>query len=377
MESKALNILLVEPFFSGSHQKWAEALKKYSAHNIEILSLPGKHWKWRMHGGAVELAGQFMLSSFKPDLILASDMLDLNVFLSLSRQKSAHIPATIYFHENQLTYPWSPEDEDVKKKRDLHYSFINYTSALAANKLLFNSEYHRQSFLHALPGFLNIYPDFNGTSNIKSLTEKSEVLHLGIDLQKLHALKPENQTPSNRAVILWNHRWEYDKNPQQFFEALIEIKNRGVEFKLIVLGEKTEKYPAIFDRAREELDAFIIHWGYAENIETYARLLWSADILPVTSSQDFFGGSVVEAMACDVFPLLPNRLVYPEHLPAAYSRTFLYEEHENFVNRLQRLIFDVKVIRKQNIHQWVMHYDWHQCIGQYDKVLRNIASGKK
>jgi glycosyltransferase involved in cell wall biosynthesis len=372
MENKTMKILLIEPFFSGSHQKWAESLKKFSVHQIEILSLPGKFWKWRMHGGAVELARQFLQMNYQPDLIIASDMLDLNVFLSLTRAKTSHIPTAIYFHENQLTYPWSPTDADVQKNRDLHYSFINYTSALAADKLFFNSQYHMQSFLDALPGFLNIYPDFNGLELVDAITQKSEVLHLGLDLEKLHQHKPKETDKPNRAVILWNHRWEYDKNPEAFFEALFEIKNRGVEFKLIVLGEKTNKYPTIFDEAKKELNDCIFHWGYAESSAEYARLLWLADILPVTSYQDFFGGSVVEAMACDVFPLLPNRLAYPEHLPEAYRKTFLYDNTENFVNRLQRLIFDVKVIRKQNIHQWVMHYDWQSCIKKYDQTFQNM-----
>lgn len=368
-----MKIILIEPFFSGSHQIWAESLQKFSKHTIEILSLPGKFWKWRMHGGAVELAEQYLQRNIQPDLIIASDMLDLSVFLALTRSKTANIPIAIYFHENQLTYPWSPTDEDVDQKRDLHYSFINYTSALSANFVLFNSNYNKQSFLNALPVFLNIYPDFNGLNNVETIKKKSEVLHLGLDLDFLIKQKPENLEKPNRAILLWNHRWEYDKNPDQFFKILFEIKERGIDFKLIVLGEKTNKYPAIFDKAKEILTENIIHWGYAESKEEYARLLWLSDILMVTSNQDFFGGSVVEAMTCNVFPLLPNRLAYPEHLPIAYKNTFLYSESENLTNKLQRLIIDVKPLRKQNIQQWIMQYDWKNCIVNYDDCFEKLV----
>lgn len=367
-----MKILLVEPFFSGSHQQWAESLVKHSNHKIEILSLPGKFWKWRMHGGAVELATQFLSSDYTPDLILASDMLDLNVFLSLTRKRTSGVPVALYFHENQLTYPWSPTDSDIDFKRDLHYSFINYTSALAADKLLFNSNYHKQSFLKALPDFLNIYPDYKGLENVALIEAKSEVLHLGVDLDFLIKFEKEQPEKPNRAVILWNHRWEYDKNPEEFFNMLFEIKDRGVDFKLIVLGEKNNKYPEVFDKAKEYLADNIIHWGYADSREEYARLLWISDILPVTSHQDFFGASVVEAMACNVFPLLPERLAYPEHVPDAYRRTFFYKPTENLTNRLQRLIFDVKVIRKQNIQQWVIHYNWPEIIARYDETFSEI-----
>ncbi|MCS5640060.1 MAG: DUF3524 domain-containing protein, partial [Candidatus Marinimicrobia bacterium] len=50
-----MKILIVEPFLSGSHKAWAESYAKHSKHEVEIISLPGRFWKWRMHGGAVTL----------------------------------------------------------------------------------------------------------------------------------------------------------------------------------------------------------------------------------------------------------------------------------------------------------------------------------
>ena len=132
-----MRIALLEPFFSGSHKSWAEEYARFSTHEIKIFSLSGHHWKWRMHGGAVTLAEKFLEGNFQPDILLASDMLDLTTFLSLTRDVTHDIPAAIYFHENQLTYPWSPGDKDVSLARDNHYSFINYTSALAASKVFF------------------------------------------------------------------------------------------------------------------------------------------------------------------------------------------------------------------------------------------------
>ena len=134
-----MRILLVEPYYTGSHASWAEGYAQHSQHQVDILSLPGRFWKWRMHGGAVTLARKFLASPLIPDLILATDMLDLTTFLALSADRTASLPTAIYFHENQLTYPWSPEDRDLILRRDKHYGFINYTSALAANAVLFNS----------------------------------------------------------------------------------------------------------------------------------------------------------------------------------------------------------------------------------------------
>lgn len=370
-----MNILLIEPFFTGSHRQWAESLKEHSTHQIEILALSGHHWKWRMHGGAITLAQQFLASDSQPDLILASDMLDLTTFLSLTRTKTAQIPTAIYFHENQLTYPWSPTDEDVALKRDSHYAFINYASALSADALFFNSDYHKSSFLEALPNFLKQFPDYQNQELIPILENKSKVLHLGLDLQKLRDLKPAEIPSHKRAVILWNHRWEYDKNPEDFFQALFTLADRGIDYRLIVLGQSFPKSPAIFKEAQTRLADKILQFGYADDFETYVHWLYQGDILPVTSNQDFFGASIVEAMACDVVPLLPKRLAYPEHLPKAFHSVYFYEKEKEYLKRLQGLIFNANVIRKQNVHQYVMRYDWKELIELYDVAFQEVRDG--
>lgn len=369
-----MNILLLEPFYTGSHKKWADEFKRYSRHNVEIASLSGHYWKWRMHGGAVTLAQQLNKQlPFTPDLLLATDMLDLNLFLSLTRNWSHNIPTAVYFHENQLNYPWSPTDADVKLQRDNHYAFINYTSALATNHLLFNSQYHHDAFLNELPRFLKAFPDNNNLATIDAIRSKSSVLHLGMDLKKLIDHKPAVIEKPNRAVVLWNHRWEYDKNPERFFNALFELADHGIDFKLVVLGESYDKRPHVFDTAREKLADKILHFGYTESFDEYCKWLWLADILPVTSTQDFFGGSVVEAMYCNTVPFLPKRLAYPEHIPQQFHNTFFYEEDE-FVKKLQRRIMDVKYLRVMDTQQYAARYDWQNAINAYDNKMEQILA---
>ena len=54
-----MKILLIEPYYSGSHKQWADGFKNHSRNEIKILSLKGQFWKWRMHGGAVTIASKF------------------------------------------------------------------------------------------------------------------------------------------------------------------------------------------------------------------------------------------------------------------------------------------------------------------------------
>ncbi len=367
-----MNILLLEPFFSGSHKSWAEGYAKHSQHKIKILSLPGKHWKWRMHGGAVALAEQYLKLKEKSDLILATSMLDLTTFLALTREKTANIPVIMYFHENQLTYPWSPDDNGVKLGQDLHYGFINYASALAADQVLFNSAYHRESFTEALERFLRIYPDKRNLENIDKIREKSQVMYLGMDLSLFDSYS--SKRTYNVPVILWNHRWEYDKNPEEFFKILYVLSEKGLDFKLIVLGESYAQSPAIFAEAKEKLQKHIIHFGFVPDFKTYAELIWQSDILPVTSHQDFFGGSIVEAIYCNTFPLLPKRLAYPEHIPKELHKEHLYENSIELIEKLNVLIRTFDLNANISVRQYVTQYDWRNSINIYDNFADTLMS---
>jgi len=367
-----MKICLIEPYHTGSHASWAEEYSRHSRNGVSLLTLDGRHWKWRMHGGAVSLAKRFMTEGFEPDLLLASDMLDLTTFLALTRSKTASLPTALYCHENQLTYPWSPDDKDPQHKRDAHYAFINYTSALAADAVLFNSRYHMQTLIGRLPEFLKSFPDHKGLENVERIRKRSQVLPLGLDLQSLDRYRPvQAEETTGPPLILWNHRWEYDKNPEEFFKALFHLQAEELPFQVAVLGEAYCKAPDIFDKARRQLGERIIQFGYVESFADYARWLWQADILPVTSQHDFFGASVVQAIYCDCLPLLPRRLAYPEHLPATMQKHCLYDGHDNLVNRLREMItHPTKVSGELRSH--VARYDWRELTPQYDDLFERM-----
>ncbi len=368
-----MNILIVEPFLTGSHKAWAEEYAGHSSHEVDILGLEGRYWKWRMHGGAVTLAKYFIEYDLAPDLILATDMLDLTTFLALTRDRTSGTPVAIYFHENQLSYPWSKDDPDPGLERDVHYGFINYTSALAAGSVLFNSAFHMTSFLSELPGLLGAFPDYNEPETVGVILNKSTILPLGVDLAALDQHR-SGRDPDSPPLILWNHRWEYDKNADDFFAALFALAAEGLEFEVAVLGESFSKYPPVFDEAKQRLGRRIIHFGYVEEFAEYARWLWRADILPVTSNHDFFGASAVQAIHCGCVPLLPDRLAFPEHLPEDLRDRYLYSGRDSLIACLRRCIEGHPEPDDPALRAFVGKYDWKKMAKIYDEKFDRLST---
>jgi glycosyltransferase involved in cell wall biosynthesis len=368
-------ILLIEPYFTGSHKEWAAGLVRHSRHDICLLTLEGRYWKWRMHGGAVSLAKKFHHSDFNPDLILATDMLDLTTFLALTRKTTSSIPTAVYFHENQITYPWSPDDRDVSNARDHHYGFINFASALAAQKVFFNSKYHRDSFLAALPKFLNHFPDHKELDSVNRIAKKSSVLYVGLELDRLKDLKTPSKNKKKAPVILWNHRWEYDKNPEDFFKVLTSMDRSGLDFQVVILGENFQKKPGIFEEAVDTPGDKIIHFGFCPDFTDYSHWLFCSDILPVTSKQDFFGISIVEAAFCGVLPLLPRRLTYPELFPEDKFPDIFYSDLKDLALKMTAAIGGKAKTKsmQRELREHILKFSWKKLIKSYDKALEKLT----
>lgn len=362
-----MNVWLVEPYYTGSHQAWADGYQVHSRHDVQLLTLPGRFWKWRMQGGALTLARKAATLVESPDLILASDMLNVPVFFSLCGANCQFALLALYFHENQLTYPLQPGE-----KRDLHYGFINFVSALRADAVFFNSAYHLDAWFDELPRLLKHFPDYNELWAVDALREKSRVLPLGLDLGHLDAHRPEEET-AGRPLLLWNHRWEYDKDPETFFRAVYTLAGEGLDFGLILLGESFRNQPDEFLEARQRLGDRIVHFGYAEDVATYARLLWQADVVVSTALHEFFGAAVVEACYCGCLPILPNRLAYPELIPAEHQDACLYDDFDGLLARLRHAIGHVGEMRAFSLQPHMARFAWARMAPRYDTLLEQTG----
>ncbi len=365
MRVQQVKFLFLEPFFGGSHRDFAKGLVAHSRHTISLLTLPARFWKWRMRGAALYFFKKIDdLSRY--DGIITSGLMSLSDFKMLAGP--ACPPALVYFHENQITYPLAPGEAF-----DVQFGFTDITTGLAADKILFNSRFHLKVFFDALPGFLRMMPERRPNWIIDSLREKSAFCFPGCRFSGEAApVAPRNTHPP---LIIWNHRWEFDKNPSAFFDALAAVRRKGIDFRLALLGENFQVLPKPFLSAKTRFKKQLVHYGYVDSRKSYNDWLCRGDVVVSTANQENFGISVVEAVRHGCLPLLPNRLAYPEVLPQLFHDRFLYRNQEDLEQKLATLLnssgsFEVE---RRQLSEEMRRYAWRQQIRLYDDILEDLA----
>ena len=373
-----MRILALEPYYGGSHRAFLDGWIARSRHDWTLLTLPDTKWKWRMRHAAITFAAEVERAAPDaptPQLVFCSDILNLAEFGGLAPRAVRKLPAVLYFHENQLTYPVREESE-----RDYHFMFSNLTSALAARRVWFNSAYHRDAFLDAAQIFLRRMPDHQPLHAIARIREKSEVRSPPIGAIPIR----RGPRPPGPPRILWAARWEYDKAPERFFGVLEQLKRNGVPFHLSVLGGTGgRRPPEVFARARRLLRDEIRHWGYIDDRAEYERVLQTADIAVSTADHEFFGLSLLEAAAAGAFPLVPRRLAYPEVFGPSEVQGRLSFFYDGSPEDLCRRLCDAAGrIAKGNLwesdpergRRCALRYTWDRTLPDWDDELDALAA---
>lgn len=356
-------VLLVEPFCGGSHRAWAEGLARHSGHDVALLTLPEGPWRQRMRRGAQELAER-ACSLPRPDVLIASDMLDLPTFLALVRHAWPNVVVLAYFHENQLTYP-----RIRGTKLNSWFGQINYLSALVADAVAFNSEFHRQDFLAALRTLEQQPNNWLRREGIEAIERKSFVLPVGVELGWLDHV-PEGRC-AGPPQLLWNHRWEFDKNPGMFVRLLERLAERGLPFRVAVAGGPGANPDPAMGRLPDLLGERLVHFGHADR-ETYGRLLRGSHIVVSTTRHEFFGVAMVEAMYAGCIPVAPRRFTYPSLVPESWHDRCLYGSEAEAVERLTELLQGA-LPPSEPFRQSAGRFRWETVIAMWDEAIDRLT----
>jgi len=294
---------LLSAYRADSHVAWADWLvasqRQWRWH---LLELPGRFFRWRIRGNPLSWLDQ--LPPGVPDLIVATSMVDLATLKGLF-PRLARVPAIYYFHENQFAYPLS-----AKQQTSIEPQMVQIYGALAAQRILFNSRFNRDSFLDGVDALIAKMPDAAPVGVRERLAAKADICPVPIAPVATAVDKDDR-------LIVWNHRWEYDKAPDVFVDAVLDVADKGVEFKLALLGPRTTPPPESLVRLRSRLADRIVVDGRVDR-DSFRHTLGRATIVVSTALHEFEGLAVLEAVSAGARPLVPDALCYPEQYPQAY-----------------------------------------------------------
>jgi glycosyltransferase involved in cell wall biosynthesis len=356
-----MNILFFESFMMGSHKIIANAYKKYSRYHVDVLGFPGTKWERRICASAVDFADVIRRKQKNDfDLIVAVDLTRFGDIKKLI----PYVPLVGLYHEQQLLWNF----EGLKSSGDWNILLSDIVNVVASDRNFFESQWSFDSFFEKVKPLVS--------SRIYDLMlSKTEMLPLGCYLEPFDKYRIEKQY--EMPVILWNHRMSFEKNPTDFFRALRILSQEGLDFKVIITVGNSKIPPAM----EEEIKALgdkILHSGFVEDYQKFVELYWKANICVSTTHVEYFGMSVVEAMYCENWPILPARnSSFPEFVPKDFHQDHLFSDFDDFVDKLRWAVTHVSELKKRNFREEMKRYSWNIVKEQWDDAFEKVYSEKK
>ena len=307
------NVLILEPWYQGSHRSWVEGWRSKSKHSISVVDGSDSGWRRSLITAPSIFAAEIDNASGEVDVLFASTPIDLATVFGLLHRSTPRPPTLLYMHESQIGYPPGP-----KGGRAFRGIIADWGSILSADRTAVASRFHADLLLRELPVFIEELTRGAG-SKVEAALSNIEILPVGIKTFGMHP-----KSADGKPKILWNHRWSHDKRPGDFVHAMTKLAAEGLEFEIFALGEVERSGAEPHKRLKRQLPDRLACCG-AQNKSDYRDILHRADLVVSTAQHDFFGVAIAEAIAAGARPVLPWRLAYPELLPTSLHPDLLYE----------------------------------------------------
>jgi glycosyltransferase involved in cell wall biosynthesis len=350
-----MNWLLLESYYDGSHRQLVDGLLRHVCPDAPLWTLPGRKWKWRMRGAALEFARRMETERPAIDGIFVTSLTNAAEFRGLLARAGLDRTLAVYFHENQLAYPIQHFDQ-----RDHHFAWTNLHSALVADRLAFNSRFNLESFLEGMDQVIRKMPDARPRGLLELVRERAKILPVPIEDPPA-----DREKRSGPCHIVWNHRREFDKGAETLLAVVRSLRDRDLRFRFSLLGQRFEASPPEFAEVAATLGSRLVHDGFVESRDAYWRILGSADVALSTAEHEFQGLAVLEGCAAGATPLVPDALAYRELFPVEWR----YRGRGDLVQKLERRIREVEALRATDPRPAALKFTWSALAPDWQRWL--------
>ncbi|NHN58573.1 glycosyltransferase [Halorussus sp. JP-T4] len=147
--------------------------------------------------------------------------------------------------------------------------------------------------------------------SVPGTTHRRQLLNLGVADDRIAILRNPVDVDRYRPApdrdeafdFVWVGRFQTEKRPRLFLQALAELHRRGAEFRGVMIGDGPLRSAVTAERARLGLEDAVELTGWVEDpLDYYHR----SRIFVLTSSRDALPLTLVEAMATGTACIVPD-----------------------------------------------------------------------
>lgn len=346
------NVVAVWPFWSqGSAMNWDSnwnilrimlpALAKARPDWVFAVFWPlrsaGEAWKWHDDGTFAMLADRVGRVGwpYHSSMRLGTLTFDTDRW---SRFEDEWAPFVYWMHQvesawylrggktqsySEVNHAWVVAQHHWIAHRTLPYAnqfprlWAQMGGSIEADVVVANSQYTRWMMDDAFRPYLR-------DEQMDELLARTKVLLFGLVGPELRDMPIA--AGSGKPAIVWNHRFEQYKGPDETAEAIRTLRAGGRDFEVITTvaaDQNVDTFP--FDRALITPD----HRQYLANIAIPA-------INTCNSRYETFNLSMLDSIALGHLPVVPNGMTFPELVPAGYP--YLFDSRQEQVAMLASII---------------------------------------
>ncbi|MFD8549995.1 glycosyltransferase [Streptomyces sp. NPDC059649] len=286
---------------------------------------------------------QRLLAALAPDRLEVSDRTTLRWTGEWARR--ARVPAVMVSHESVdgVLHTWGVPRPLARAAADR----LNRRTAYAYSRVVCTTEWAAAEFTRA------------GARNVVRAP-------LGVDLAAWH---PDCRSAELRrrcagrseVLLLMCSRLSQEKRPGRALDALAELRRRGIDAALVVVGEGPLRARLAARARAERLPAAFL--GHLADRDRVAALQASADLALAPGPAETFGLAALEALACGT-PVVASAVSALAGLVGAGGDTAL-DDGPSFADAVQRVLARPEPARRAAARRQAEGYGWQPAVDAF------------
>jgi len=287
---------------------------------VPMLPTPGRYTAW-WH---IEFEKMFK-EVYGDVIVLGKESIAKSQVIRRDLAQFSNIEAAILLEMDQIAEYMDLElrDDDILFLSDLSFPGL-FTNAH------FHKPFPRRSYAYCHATSKNAYDYFYKTRKLKFKNE--------INAAKLFRYIFVGSYYHQRKISSWN-RFTNTKvvrlphPPEYIIKNRINVKSRGNDIISVGRPGIQKNNMKLEKHIEKALNTKIVRGVFEDPIE-YSNFLSDSKILFISTKEDTFNYTIMDAIKCGCIPIAPNKLCFPEIL----DKPYLYNDAEHAIRIIQRVL---------------------------------------